>query len=66
MSIVEKHGNTPIYHAIEGGNDKIVEELLHSRAKTNLTNSDKETPLSLAKRLKRIKILKRLEYAEER
>lgn len=61
---LEKYGNTPIYHAVEGGSNEIVEELLRSGAKTNVINFDKETPLSLAKRLNRAEILKTLKRTE--
>ncbi len=60
VNSVEKYGNTPLYHAIEGGNEEIVKELLRSGTKTDAINFDKETPLSLAKRQNRTEIAKLL------
>lgn len=56
----EKYGNTPLYHAIEGGDTEIVKELLRNGAKTDVINFDKETPLTLAKRQNHTEIVKLL------
>ena len=56
----DTHENTPLYYAVETGDEKLVEVLLSYGAKSNIVCAAGDTPLTLAMKLGRYDMAKRM------